>query len=361
MKRISLEDIIHSHKMKLTSEKLSCECVQDEVKESVFKKNSSSAPIPVLSLPYKLQYQYIKSLMEDGLIKPVKSYGTNGKSPALYKEYWLLELQKDYGELKEELLYQLVPEISIDYYLSHLETYEQDRKWVLLLNKYLKEEKNQLQYPKSMNERSFEIWQREKFLSKEQGKKILKRCQIDIKNLNIYETTEPLAYYSHTRKTPQNILIVENKDTFFSMRRHLMMQEKNEILGLFFGTLIYGAGKSIFKSFQDFAFCVEPYMTAQDNQLYYFGDLDYEGIGIYENFAQMFGSEREIKPFTEGYEVMIRKAEKIGQLPDMKIGQNKHIGELFFSYFSEEVVVKMKKILDGGRYIPQEILNITDF
>lgn len=308
---------------------------------------------------YKEQYEYVMDLIEKGRIKPVKASGMNGKSPALYLEYWLVEEVKDYTQLKEELLYRMVPEISIDYYMSHLAMYEQDRQWVLLLNDFLKGHKQNLLYAKSLNERSFEIWKREKFLSKEQGKKILKRCQIDLDVLNVYETTEPLAYYSHTRQTPQNILIVENKDTFYSMRKYLL-EGNDVILGMPVGTLIYGAGKGIFKSFQDFEFCVEPYMTQKGNEIYYFGDLDYEGIGIYENFASVFCGEWEIKPFVEGYEAMIDKAEVIGQLPDTKTGQNKRIRELFFSYFSKEMVEKMTRILEAGQYIPQEILTITD-
>ena len=87
--------------------------------------------------------------------------------------------------------------ISIGYYLSHLDEYQKDRKWVLMLNDYLKENRSLLQQPISVNERSFEIWSREKFLTKEQGRKILKRCRIETDFLNMYETAEPFAYYSH--------------------------------------------------------------------------------------------------------------------------------------------------------------------
>ena len=48
-------------------------------------------------------------------------------------------------------------------------------------------------------------------------------------------------------------------------------------------TEIFGAGKGIIRSFQDFDLCAEPYMKHPKNTIYYFGDLDYEGIGIYEN------------------------------------------------------------------------------
>ena len=149
---------------------------------------------------YQKQYEYIINLLEKKKIKPVKASRLNGKSPALYREYWLLEETKDYSNFIEELRYQIIPDISVDYYLRHLESYEADREWVLQLNKYLKERKETLQFKVSANERSFEIWGREKFLSKGQGRRILKRCGLEMSFFNIYETTEPLAYYSRTRK-----------------------------------------------------------------------------------------------------------------------------------------------------------------
>lgn len=311
-------------------------------------------------LSYECQYDYIMNLLSQGKIRPVLASGTNGKKPALHREYWLVEEKKDYHVLEEELKYRIIPLISVDYYLKHPDVYEQDRPWVLLLNDYLKTGRDKLQDQESVNERSFEIWNREKFLSREQGKKILKRCGIRESDLNMYGTTEPLAYYSHTRKTPQNLLILENKDTFYSMRRHLL-EGNDRILGVETGTLIYGAGKAVMKSFRDFDLCVEPYMKADENKIYYFGDLDYEGIGIYESLAKMFDGRWRITPFLPGYEAMLRKAEQITGLPDTKEQQNRRNCGLFFSYFNEYHVQNMEKILKSGKYIPQEILNITDF
>lgn len=318
------------------------------------------------NLSYNEQYNYIMELLSAEKIKPLKAAGMNGKKPALYREYWTLEKKRDYRQLEEELKYQLLPVISVDYYLSHLSVYEKDRPWVLMLNDYLKNRKQKLQYQESVNERSFEIWGREKFLTKEQGRNILKRCGLEIQFLNIYGTTEPLAYYSHTRRTPQNLLILENKDTFYSMRQHLL-EERHSILGVPIGTLIYGAGKGILRSFRDFDLCVEPYMQDVQNKIYYFGDLDYEGIGIYEGLADLFRDRWEIIPFIPAYRAMLEKAdvaEETGllkQLPDTREKQNRNIQELFFSYFQEPDVEKMKTILESGKYIPQEILNITDF
>lgn len=100
------------------------------------------------------------------------------------------------------------------------------------------------------------------------------------------------------------------------------------------------------------------------NQIYYFGDLDYEGIGIYESLAQMAADRRKILPFAKAYEAMVEKADMtcgMKNLPDTKEQQNRNIREDFFAHFHEETVSRMKAVLESGKYIPQEILNITDF
>ena len=311
---------------------------------------------------YKELYDKVLSLIQHEEIKPVKAAGKNGKKPALYNEYWIVEALEDNSKEVEELSYLYVPMISTHYYLNHIQQYREDRTWVLLLNHYLKTNRNKLQIPKSMNERSFEIWHREKFLKEEQGKKILKRCGIALETLNLYETTEPLAYYVQTREIPQNMLIVENKDTFYSMRRRLL-SGNSFILGKNIGTLIYGAGKGIFRSFQDFSLCAEPYMREKGNVIYYFGDMDYEGIAIYESLALQFSTECRIEVFTEAYLKMLAKAEGIGeeQLPSMKLEQNHNIGTHFLDSFPKDKTDKMQQILKNGRYIPQEILSTEDF
>ena len=97
---------------------------------------------------YQKQYEYIMNLLEEEKIKSVKASRLNGKSPALYREYWVLEEKKDYSTYIEELRYEIVPDISVDYYLRHLESYEADRTWVLELNQYLKNKKKTLQFVK---------------------------------------------------------------------------------------------------------------------------------------------------------------------------------------------------------------------
>jgi len=311
---------------------------------------------------YLEQYRYVCDQIEKNKIRIVKSSPLNGKTPALPLSYWRIEEAVDYEKQVEELKFQLVAPIHNDYYLEHLDVYLQEEKWVKLLNRYFLENEGKEQIPVSMNERSFQIWGREKFLQKGQGRKVLAHCKVTLEQLNVYGTTEPLAYYSASRQIPQTILILENKDTFYSMRKYLL-SGFDEIFGEHIGTVIYGAGKGILRSFEDFRFCVESHINAADNRILYFGDLDYEGIGIYEHLEKIFGMEHEIKPFVQAYAKMVQKAEMWDAdfLPDTSQKQNQNISGHFFRFFSDDMKEKMQKILRSGKYIPQEIFNITDF
>ncbi|MBP3902139.1 MAG: hypothetical protein J6D53_11935 [Blautia sp.] len=309
---------------------------------------------------YESQYRYVMELIDTGKIKPVKSSAGNGRKPALHTQYWLVEEKPDYSAWEEELLYRTDTHINVDYYLRHLDMYDKDRAYVRRLSDYLRDQNGLISVPISRNERSFEIWGEEKFLSGGAGRTILSRCKIEEAVLNVYSTAEPFAYFAAHRDVPQKILILENKDPFFGMRRYLLERNKR-ILGEKIGTLIYGAGKRVVSSFREFAISAEPYMKESGNELLYFGDLDYEGIVIYETLVQTFAPSGMIRPFVPAYLAMLNKGDSVKSLPLSKEHQNKNITGIFFTFFDEQTAGRMKKILESGRYIPQEILNTDDY
>lgn len=313
-----------------------------------------------INAPYSEQYAYIMSLLESKKFKPVLAAGKNGKKPPLYAAYWEEEKQQDYSALLPELLYSMEPKIDISYYQQNLATYAEEREDVLQLNEFFRQNAALLATQVSYNERSFQIWSREKFLLKGAGKKILKHCGLELSDLNCYSTAEPFAYFSLTRAVPQKLLIIENKDTFFSLRRFLLAGNER-LFGEKISTLIYGAGKRVISSFQEFAASAEPYMLDKANELLYFGDLDYEGIGIYENLAASFSQQGEIKPFKSAYLAMLAKREAYKKLPVTKEDQNRQLKGSFFTYFTAEEAEAMQKILQQDLYIPQEILSLADF
>lgn len=304
--------------------------------------------------------RYIKEACEQDQLRPVKNSGLNGKNPPLYNLYWkIYKTEEPDKKLIEELKYTLSPLISPAYYLVHMDQYKLERKDVLMLNRYLNTRRQLLGIPESVNERSFEIWGREKFLSEENGNAILRNCGISQEFLNTYRTFEPLSYYSQSKKSPQTVLFLENNDPFYSMRKFLK-ETGTEILGREIGTLIYGGGKRILSSINDFKESTESHLKADENTFLYFGDLDYEGIMIFEHLTKQ--CPFPLEPFREAYTAMITKWE--GQdinLPYTKDGQKDSTSGLFFSYFPKDIQQKMKDILERGLYIPQEILNVHDF
>lgn len=322
---------------------------------------------------YEILYDYICERINLGELYPVKRSGLNGKRPPLYKAYWEVEEEKDSSEFEEELNFRLSPKINNGYYKKHTDQYKKDRDAIIKLNDFLINNNDRLKKAESVNERSFEIWNYEKFIKGERdnkdknenrgrGKKILSNVGIKLSELNIYETPEPFVSYTYDRTVPQNVLIIENKDTFYTIRKYMQETGKNEILGKKFGTVIYGAGKKVKSSFKDFQYTAEKYLADKQNNFYYFGDLDYEGIGIYEGLYKVFREKNIIEPFKDAYIKMYEKAEMIGlcNLPITKENQNRNIDYIFSDYFDSEVWNKFEKILRMEKYIPQEIINVWD-
>ena len=202
-------------------------------------------------MDYQQFYAYVMGLIENKELEPMKSAKSNGRTPALPISFWKYEEERDYTAVYEELKYKYHPLINTSYYREHPERYEADKNNLQLLSDYLKDHSDLLKIKETMNERSFEIFHREKYFQKEGGLEFCKRVAVDMDKLGFYETSEPLSYYSHSKRTPQNILIIENKDTFFDIRRY-MNKGCNQILGKEFDTLIYGAGKGIWKTFSDY-------------------------------------------------------------------------------------------------------------
>lgn len=312
----------------------------------------------LLKAPYARQYAYIEDLCAKGALKPIKAAPSNGKKPPLPSAYFQPEQMRDDARLLRELAYDLHPAIRLDYYRKHLAIYAREREHVLALSAFLHQHKDLLATAVSCNERSFQIWQDEKFLDDKGGGRLLTHCGLAPSLLNFYETAEPLPAFTLMRTTPQAVLIIENLDTFYTLRR-LLGEGQIPLLGHRFGTLIYGAGKSKIPTFQQFAVSAESYLLDPGNRFFYAGDLDYEGILIFEAFARHF-SQSPIEPFIPAYASMLAMARSLS-LPKARVGQHKHHSGHFLSFFPPELVRAMEAVLESGCYIPQEILTAAQW
>ncbi|ERI95721.1 hypothetical protein HMPREF1982_00024 [Clostridiales bacterium oral taxon 876 str. F0540] len=181
---------------------------------------------------YKNVVKTVQELVDEKFLEPVKRYGLNSMADALYKRYRIVydesngALEEENEELMEELNGHLYFKINIDVYKQNLKLYKKHRSYVRLFSDFMKKNSNLLKIQCSINERSFEVFGDEKFLKEDSlAKEMFKAMDLDMNILNFYMAPEPFFFYKSDAKTPQNILIVENKDTFYTVRK-LMLEGK---------------------------------------------------------------------------------------------------------------------------------------
>ena len=190
----------------------------------------------------------------------------------------------------------------------------------------------------SINERSFELFGDEKFLSSNSGKKLLNRHHLSLHHLKCYETPEPFLYYVNHNSINNDMLIIENKDTWFTFRKILQ-------------------GRKIQKSFS--------YMEENDceslkdtENIYYFGDIDSSGIDIFYKLKKKY-PKYFIRPFFPAYKFLIENENKKRLKTTKKIGLA--VYKLFdFRGLGEDEFFDMLHICNENYIIPQEILNYEE-
>lgn len=295
----------------------------------------------------------INTYIEEGLLESVKASGKNGRRPSLYLKYRILKPESDYASTLEEIKL-LHPKFNHSKYAKHPQMYVKYKTEINLLSKFLWENENRLNEPMSINERSFQIWGMEKLLKEKSSiKSIFQYNDWDIAALNYYETPEPFFEYNFSNEQEMNILIIENKDTWFSLRK-IMREDGLNHLFRDYHVLLYGEGKKIISRnnrLQEY----DQLLNGSMNTYYYFGDLDYEGIEIFQTLLSN-NQNLSINLCTELYSLMLQEAKKF-KLPKTKSGQKKTDIHGFFKNFKEVEIQEMNHILEQGFYIPQEIVN----
>lgn len=338
------------------------------------------------ALKFELEggYQKFASIIEDlcnqGVLSPVKNSGIYPRNPPLALRYRVNTSNLKEGistgeeeDLRRELI-SIYPEIKKTYYLKNLKQYKKDRDYILKLHNYLlnKEKSKFLKYRYTLNERSFEIFNDEKYLA-QHGEALLKRLGMSLDSLNCYKTYEAFFYILYNRNDANkdikkdtnlnqnresnscnkyNALIIENKDTFMSIMKLLNRKPGTVIGGIKIDLLIYGEGKKIISSFK---FMEEIAREQTIDNIYYFGDIDYEGIGIYLNLKDSY-SQYNIIPHVELYKELIDGTDSP---PNLKRKQDVILIEEFLNFFDEYYRQRISNVLKLGKYIPQEALSFA--
>lgn len=286
----------------------------------------------------------VLKLQEKGIIIPIKSHKTNNKSISLYNTY---RINKSY--FKDQLIEKIQTfklkshkDIKVQSYFSKSEReWAKDFPYIQVINNYL----NENGFPQrevSSPERSYEIVGDEKWIDEKGGKKLLERLNIFHK-LKISYNVDPLMIAVNPKQInnpPYKHMIVENKATFYDFLYNLYKTE--------FTSLVYGAGWKIVSNI--YMLEVQLGLKGYDHRLFYFGDLDYEGISIWESINEKLN----VIPAVSFYSGLLNKPSTKGKTNQTK---NENGVNKFSTYFSKEESNKIKNLLNQESYYPQEGLN----
>lgn len=228
-----------------------------------------------------------------------------------------------------------------------------------LLVDYIKESiKNREEIPMTINERSLQIFGNEKYLSSKEGKKmmnnVLRKYHLNKSVMNMYKTKESFVFVRISNN--KDALIVENKDTYTSIKNTLLKGEK--ILGKEFGAVIYGEGRKIQSSFS-YIEKEEGKELADIETFYYFGDIDAEGIDIFNRLKKGYPAYK-IRAFKEGYRFLFDNRIKMRKKEKKKTQRLLYTDIECLECFDPIEEYEIYKICENGYIIPQEILNAKE-
>ncbi|WP_092469116.1 Wadjet anti-phage system protein JetD domain-containing protein [Desulfotruncus arcticus] len=284
----------------------------------------------------------VLSLEEQGVLKKIDSSGENYKDPSLANKY---AIKKDALKLHHQQIKQLQltvhPLISLDrYYKLSEKEWEKDYKYIKKIDAYLKN-KGVPQLPVSMPQRSYELVADEKWLEAG-GTKVLERLGVG-EQLKIEQTPDPLMLAVAPKRFTSLShlhLVVENKTTYYALADILCETA--------FTSLIYGQG---WKASANLAYLPKQLnLPGCEHIIYYFGDLDAEGIRIWWYINEKI----KTTPAVAFYRALLTKQAKYGkqtQRPDRRALAQ------FSAYFSRDAGQQLSNLLAEGRYYPQEALS----
>ncbi len=305
----------------------------------------------------KTLFDTVTRLVNDAILNPVPRSGKNGnRKYPMFKKYRILIKEELSDEAKEQIR-RLHPILLKNGYLSsHGQAYLKHKDVIDCLNSFLfsrnKEE------PISRKERSFEIFGREKVLDHSEVKSLLCHLDISDSDLGFYDTPEYCFHdYIPERKNELTLLVCENKDIWFNIRRCMFEDHFKCLFGVAIDGVVYGNGNKVSHK----AGALVEYVRFMGNpkvKILYWGDIDREGFDIFRRTREVNDSLK-IELFIQGYRKMIGRAQSIS-LEDSNSSKKEGVSfEDLFEGFSADERMFLNRVLKENKLIPQEIIPYT--
>lgn len=303
-------------------------------------------------LSYEEFASSVLDLEEQGKLEMVSSKGRNMKTPSLAYRYRIRKniFTQSFHQQLQQYRLQLHPLINIDPYFSlDSSIWNENAPYIEKINLHLRN-KALPQEAAPAPERSFELVGDEKWITEKNGKECLDRIGLWDK-MKIIPVADPLMFAVNPNALHDNgvsspiyfHLIVENKTPYQALLTTLP--------STVFTTLVYGCGKKIIKSLENFEYQLP--IANGNHTFFYFGDLDSEGIMIWHllnktrqvQLALPFYRECLTRNYVHGKEYQRKSEDALNN---------------FLSNFHPSEQHHLLQMLDDGGYIPQEILNTKE-
>ncbi len=298
-------------------------------------------------------YELVSTAVVEGLLSPIKASGTNGNHAyPIYLKY-RITIDKDYSEALSEIM-MLHPLMSKSGYLqSKPELFLQYRLQLQKLNRYLFKAHSAVSVSKK--ERSFEIFDEEKQLEDGSFRSLLDRLGLTADALCYYDTPEYCFNdYIPGRKAQMVLLICENKDIWFNIRRRMYEDSARSVFGVHIDGVVYGSGNRVSEkgALSEYT----RFMSAEKVDYLYWGDIDRAGLNIYQSLKKN-NPDLSIQLFVPAYEEMLSLAES-RNIPD-SMDHRERIGDYgpIYQLFSEQIKNRLSGYIENNKRIPQEIIS----
>lgn len=302
---------------------------------------------------YRQFSQIMNDLIDEGAVVPIKNSNLNGRRPSLHTEWWLLPapIEAQWSDMQILACSDL---LNLTKYRQHPE-WQTEEEWqrIQLIHTFLK---NRHQYHwVTREERSFQLFGEEKFLATE-GTTLLQRLQLSLDDLKAKVYGEPFAFWPAQHvdiNKAKMVLIVENQAFYHTCRR--LMNEQKSIIGIEPDILIYGEGKKIEKSFN----FLSDITTSSEPTIYYVGDIDPEGWGIYVRLKESYPSFN-IQLAIPIYEALLAK--QLTNKTDKNQNENRtyldNVTREFLQRGRSDIAVQIETLWEQKLRVPQEALSL---
>ena len=299
-------------------------------------------------------FSVIETLRQSALLEPVLSSSTNGNRVyPIYLKY-RITLPEETFEAELDEISRLHPGLQAGGILqARPGDYRKYRDRLQKLDRYLFSVRAD-RIPISRKERSFEIFGEEKFLDDSSFCRLLEKIGLGKEPLAYYDTPEYCFNdFIPERKAAMTLLICENKDIWFNIRRRMFEGHAMTLFDTRLDGVVYGSGNQI--SQKNALTAYTAFLGGGSISYLYWGDIDRAGLNIYLSLVKN-NPALNISLFIPAYEKMLERA-RVLSIPDSE-DLRERLGdyEQIFSCVSEQNQAYLRESILENKRIPQEII-----